>query len=129
MLAGASASNTCALVPLSPNELTLARLRTNPQQLLADLALATNLGRSHLDHRLALVATDIAQVELQLEAFIDGSLGCDGTGALAPRASPPGSPGAAGVAFLFTGHGSHYPGMGQARKDAHGVARDRLHRL
>ena len=102
-----SARSAPALAALADG--TAAHLRSLPGVALADLAHATNLGRSHLAHRLAVVATDAADVIRQLDAY---SPGAGDSGA---------SPGAAGVAFLFTGHGSQYAGMGRGLYEAEPV--------
>lgn len=84
---------------------------------LAEVAAASQLGRSHHQSRLAVVAHDRASAAAHLRVFggagaddaanvdaIDGAFGVDqflAGGSLGP-----------GVAFVYTGHGSHHPGAG-----------------
>ena len=77
-----------------------AMLRDQPGVALADVARAANLGRAHLDHRLAVVGTDVADIVGQLDEPVAPSR----------RA---GSLGSASIAFLYTGHGSQHAGMGR----------------
>ncbi|HEY1278040.1 MAG TPA: type I polyketide synthase, partial [Acidimicrobiales bacterium] len=76
---------------------------------LSDLAWNANTTRSVLSHRLAVVAGDTAGARRQLVAFLAGETpNADGeTFTTSVRPGPSGS-----LAFLFTGHGSHYAGMG-----------------
>lgn len=66
---------------------------------LADICFTANTGRSHFDHRLAIVAESTIHLRQQLQAFaVSGQL---------PNKKRP------KIAFLFTGQGSQYIGMGQ----------------
>jgi myxalamid-type polyketide synthase MxaB len=67
----------------------------------------SNTGRRHFRHRLAAVATNAEELREQLSTFVQG---IESPGVLAGEAQGNAFP---GVAFLFTGQGSQYPGMGR----------------
>ncbi|MET9359920.1 type I polyketide synthase [Streptomyces sp. NPDC006632] len=69
---------------------------------LADVCFTANTGRSHLEHRAAVVADSAEHLVRQLTGEEPGLL----TGHVQGQRSVP------DVAFLFTGQGSQYPGMG-----------------
>lgn len=67
---------------------------------LADVAWQANTTRMHLDHRVAIVATDLGDARDQLVQITEGH-----TTSRRAHAS-------LGVAVVFTGHGAQYAGMG-----------------
>lgn len=82
-------------------------LENNSTAAIADICFTANTGRSHFDHRLALVAGSREQLRQQLKAFASkhetsGLV----RGQLASKKSPK-------IAFLFTGQGSQYANMGR----------------
>ena len=81
-------------------------LDTADDQRLADLAFSANTGRSHFRHRLAVVADSTQELRdrLQTPSTDSETPGCR-RGKLAGSKGPK-------VAFLFTGQGSQYAGMG-----------------
>ena len=83
----------------------VALLAEQPDVPLADLCATASCGRSHFAHRAAFTAATAAELRDQLEAFANGDLpqgaSAGVAGATAPR-----------VAFLFTGQGAQYAGMG-----------------
>jgi malonyl CoA-acyl carrier protein transacylase len=80
-------------------------LTTHPTLNFADVCFTTNTGRSHFEHRLSLVAASTKQAIEKLTAFIAGQ---ETTGVLRGRKTE-----SSEVAFLFTGQGSQYVGMGR----------------
>jgi len=101
-----SAKSEAALVDLSRRFAT--HLESHPTQSVADLCYTANTGRTHFAHRLAIVAESTAQFQERLGAFAAGR-----------KTDVPASTGVAGweapkIAFLFTGQGSQYVGMGRA---------------
>ncbi|SDN48448.1 type I polyketide synthase [Actinacidiphila guanduensis] len=72
----------------------------------ADLAATLALRRSHLDHRLVVVGSDRAELAERLDAFAEGR---DAPGTAFARAAER----ARGPVFVFSGHGSYWPGMAQ----------------
>lgn len=87
-------------------------LRSHPEVSLADFAYTTGVGRSHFPCRLAVVAATTGEAIARLES----SRGSAGP-ARAPR-----------IAFLFTGQGSQYAGMGRQLFDTHAGFRQTLER-
>jgi acyl transferase domain-containing protein/acyl carrier protein len=84
-----------------------AHLEMHPGLPLADLCYSSGAGRSHFEHRLALVAGSTEHVRETLAAMSRGeSPATIARGVLAPQAARP------KVAFVFTGQGSQYVGMG-----------------
>jgi acyl transferase domain-containing protein/NADPH:quinone reductase-like Zn-dependent oxidoreductase/SAM-dependent methyltransferase len=83
---------------------------------LADICFSANTGRSHFDHRLALVATDKADLARQLAQ------------ALATPLRSPQLPVShrRKVAFLFTGQGAQYLGMARQLYESEPIFRDAL---
>jgi phthiocerol/phenolphthiocerol synthesis type-I polyketide synthase C len=81
-------------------------LAAHPTEPLADICFSANAGRSHFSYRLAATADSPMQLRERLAAFVSGR---QVTGLqsryLQGRERPE-------VAFLFTGQGSQYPGMG-----------------
>ncbi|MGB0848789.1 MAG: beta-ketoacyl synthase N-terminal-like domain-containing protein, partial [Thiolinea sp.] len=110
---GGESETAFHLIPLSarsPNTLkALAQshadyLTTNPDTELADIAYTLQTGRNHLaEYRQAIVTDSIADLQTQLEQLADSE----------PKPVPD-STQAGKTAFLFTGQGAQYPGMGQA---------------
>jgi malonyl CoA-acyl carrier protein transacylase len=82
-------------------------LLSNQNISLANLAFTANTGRSHFEHRLAIVSQSTIQLREQIGAFVAGKMP-DGmiTGKIHPGKRPK-------IAFLFTGQGSQYVNMGR----------------
>ncbi|MCX6047699.1 MAG: type I polyketide synthase, partial [Chloroflexi bacterium] len=75
---------------------------------LGDLCYTAHVGRSHFTHRLSVVADSSATLQAQLAAYVDGkeTVGLS-QASVFPWQTPP------QLAFLFTGQGSQYSGMGR----------------
>ncbi len=101
-----SAKSEPALRELSLHYQTL--LAQNPMLSLADVCHCANLRRSQFKHRLVAISSSSTETQVQLAAFAAGETDITGlqdgqvTSKKAPR-----------VAFLFTGQGSQYVGMGR----------------
>ena len=89
-------------------------LEGQPAVRLADVAYTANVGRSHFQHRLAVMATDTSGVIQQLESqsYRHG---------IANHTKLK-------LAFLFTGQGSQYVGMGKSLYETQPVYREALER-
>ncbi len=83
-----------------------AHLEEHPDQDLADVCLTAAAGRTHFRQRLAVVAPDREGLERSLRRWAEG-----GAGPFDAFATTAGRP---RVAFLFSGQGSQYSGMGRA---------------
>ncbi|WP_414578854.1 MupA/Atu3671 family FMN-dependent luciferase-like monooxygenase [Anabaena sp. CCY 9402-a] len=95
-------------------------LQTHPQISLADLCFTANTGRSHFEHRLAVVTDSVAKLQTQLSAFAENQA-TEGLlhHHLTQRKTSK-------IAFLFTGQGSQYLGMGKQLYDTQPVFRETL---
>ena len=82
-------------------------VQEHPEVELPDICFTANTTRAHFSHRLALDAESTTQLQDKLMAFTSGSLP---VGALCRRLEGNDQP---RVAFLFTGQGSQYVGMGR----------------
>ncbi len=84
-----------------------ANLAMHPEVSLADICFTASIGRSHFDHRLAVTAESVEQLQQQLSVFVakqqpPGLV----THQLINRKQPK-------IGFLFTGQGSQYVDMGR----------------
>ncbi|WP_394823180.1 type I polyketide synthase [Pendulispora albinea] len=82
-------------------------LEANPSLSMADVAYTAAVGREHFAHRLALTARSVSEASAKLRALDAARAGGVQRGAVASSARPR-------VAFLFTGQGSQYVGMGRS---------------
>jgi acyl transferase domain-containing protein/acyl carrier protein len=94
-----------------------AWLGAHPGAALADVAFTANVGRSAGEHRLAFVAETAEQARGKLQAFLAGET---------PAGKAPGQ--RKKIAFLFTGQGSQYAGMGRQLYETQPVFREALDR-
>ena len=88
-------------------------LITHPEERLQDVCFTANSGRSHFSNRLAAIAASSMQLSNQLRAFAAGEQPAQVWSSSAQNRKR------AKVAFLFTGQGSQYAGMGQQLYDTH----------
>lgn len=97
------------------------RVESEPEIDLADACHTANTGRRHFEQRLALPVLDRQQLLTGLGRFLDGeeSPGC--SHAVVPGSRPPPR-----IAFLFTGQGSQYAGMGRPLYETQPVFRAAL---
>jgi acyl transferase domain-containing protein/acyl carrier protein len=86
----------------------------------ADVAFSANSGRSHFAHRFAVIGRSSDDLRAGVDAFASGSR--DNAAVLPADADRP------KVAFLFTGQGSQYTGMGRELYDSNPVFRDAFDR-
>ncbi len=82
-------------------------LASHPEVSLFDVCFTANTGRSHYDHRLAVVTESSVQLCQQLSAFAAGKDPNGLSSEQVTKRKPP------KIAFLFTGQGSQYVGMGR----------------
>ena len=95
-------------------------LPSNSQIALADVAHTLNAGRAHFNHRLAITTASSAEASERLHAFAEGREPPNtSTGILATTDRPR-------IAFLFTGQGAQYAGMGRTLYDTEPTFRDAL---
>ena len=87
-----------------------------------NICFTANIGRSHLEHRLAVVTSSTSQLREQLSAFARGQDAPDLISQQLTRRTLP------KTAFLFTGQGSQYIGMGKQLYDTQPTFRDALDR-
>ncbi len=85
------------------------------QSVLADMAWTAGVGRSHFTHRKGIVFDDVPSLREELRALADSGAAND---AQAPSR----------VAFLYTGQGSHWVGMGEKLYETEPVFRAVLDR-
>ena len=88
----------------------------------ADVCATAAQGRTHFSHRIALVAQSPEDAHVQLRAFLNGDSTHAIQGIVPTGTAPP------KIAFLFTGQGSQYPGMGGDLYEREPVFRDALNR-
>ncbi|WP_394845470.1 acyltransferase domain-containing protein [Pendulispora brunnea] len=84
-----------------------ARLAEDTTLPLADLCFTANTGRSHAEHRLAITARSTSELRLALGAAGQGRTTPAAVSGVVRGESRP------RIAFLFTGQGSQYAGMGR----------------
>ena len=92
-----------------------AQIETYSDLRLADICFTANTGRKHFKHRFAVVTESKEQLRLQLEAFAQSG-GAGREVKLLPK-----------IAFLFTGQGSQYVGMGRQLYERQPTFREALH--
>ena len=81
-------------------------LASRREQRIQDVCFTANTGRSHFSHRFATVVSSSEQLQEQLRSFIlGGKLTSAWSGTVSTREQPK-------IAFLYTGQGSQYSGMG-----------------
>lgn len=97
-----------------------SHLAAHPDQLLPDICFTANTGRSHFDHRLAIVAEEADTLRQQLSNFTSGK---DADGTLKRKVGDRKRP---KIAFLFTGQGSQYIGMARQLYDTQPTFREVL---
>lgn len=119
------------VLPLSAR--TDAALRESAQRLahalampdapaLADVARTLSTGRAQLAYRAIVVGSDRASVQSRLADLASGEPGAGTrTGNVTERAAPR-------IAFMYTGQGAQYPGMGLVLRDAFPVFREAFDR-
>ncbi len=95
-------------------------LQSNNDVTLAEFAATVNSGRAHFPHRAAFIANDRDELIAQLQALSQGS---SAKGLQFGQAKSGHRP---RVAFLFTGQGSQYPGMGRDLFESQPVFRETL---
>jgi acyl transferase domain-containing protein len=115
-----SARSDAALRELAAN--TAVFLSDNPGQSLGGTARTAATGRSLHSHRAAFVAASCQELEVELRAFASGQPSASTSSHVLRSGERP------RIAFLFTGQGSQYAGMGQGLYDAEPVFRDALDR-
>ena len=97
-------------------------LESHPKISLADICFTANTGRDRFEHRLSVVTESKAQLAEQLKAFSNGAKTTGvANGSLTNNQSPK-------IAFLFTGQGSQYAGMGRQLFETQPVFRATLFR-
>ena len=115
-----SAKSDCALVELAQRYSNF--IDSQPEVPLADICYTANTGRAHFERRLTAIASSTTDLKQSLQTFARGeetpkvTTGCLNVG------SPP------HTAFLFTGQGSQYLGMGQELYQTHPGFRQALDR-
>jgi malonyl CoA-acyl carrier protein transacylase len=97
-------------------------LASHPEASLADVCFTANTGRSHFDHRLAVVAESAEQLREQLAAFATNK---ETAGVVSGQVTSKKRP---KIAFLFTGQGSQYVGMGRQLYETQPVFKQTLDR-
>jgi acyl transferase domain-containing protein/NADPH:quinone reductase-like Zn-dependent oxidoreductase/short-subunit dehydrogenase len=103
-------------------ERTGAALLESPETPLADTCFTMNVGRAKFEHRVSVVGTTAARVSDQLARHLRGETQ---TGVLASRVS---GQQRRKIAFLFTGQGSQYAGMGRQLFETSPIFRETLER-
>ncbi len=86
-----------------------------------DICYTSNVGRSHFAHRLAVTAGSLTEGAERLAGVAEGRSGAGAVVATAPAGSRK-------VAFLFTGQGSQYAGMGRKLFETEPVFREAIER-
>ncbi|HEY7508770.1 MAG TPA: type I polyketide synthase, partial [Vicinamibacteria bacterium] len=81
-------------------------LAAEPLGSFADVCHSASTGRAHFPHRLAVVAESAASAADRLAAWREGRDPAAALTGVAPASRP-------AIAFLFSGQGSQYPGMGR----------------
>ncbi len=114
-----SARNETALRELAQR---YERYLAAPEAPLADITFTANTGRTHFAHRLAVITKSSAQVREELNAFLNGQPAPN----LLHRKGDDTATGAPKIAFLFTGQGSQYRGMGRQLYETQPVFRAAL---
>lgn len=98
-------------------------LSAHPDLSPGDICHTLSTGRAHFEHRAAVVVGSTAELVDELRQVArDGEQGRAIEGHVAPGSRPP------RVAFLFTGQGAQYAGMGQGLEQVQPVFRDALDR-
>lgn len=97
-----------------------ALLVEQPDLPLADVCHTANTGRNRLDTRLAVTARNTEELRIRLAAYADGT-------AAVPQVTSLRS-GRAKIAFLFTGQGAQYAGMGRQLYETQPTFRQALNR-
>ncbi|QSJ17338.1 acyltransferase domain-containing protein [Nostoc sp. UHCC 0702] len=93
-----------------------------PESALADICFTANVGRSHFNNRLAIVAESSVQLQKQLFAFTNHQKTATVISGLIESKKPP------KIAFLFTGQGSQYIDMGRQLYETAPIFRQTLNR-
>ena len=94
--------------------------RLDGETAIADVCFTANAGRSHFDHRLAVVGASVGDLHRGLESYCNAAASPNLAVGVSDVASRP------RVAFLFTGQGAQYAGMGRALYETSPVFRQVL---
>ncbi|HZD48842.1 MAG TPA: SDR family NAD(P)-dependent oxidoreductase [Silvibacterium sp.] len=97
-------------------------LRGRPRTSLADFAFSLNAGRSHFQHRIALLAVSTLEAAAELQKIADSGVEDHSAYRFVASYEEP------SIGFLFTGQGSQYPRMGSVFYTQSSVFRSALDR-